>query len=157
MTASRPYHLGPTSKPAEGAPWRSHMRVIRRHMVPAALAALMILPSGCELRCNGPVTIIPIKIKYGGRAVAIATNPADDKSAFVVSESGGIFRTHNFGKPWFHVTKATTFWYSDVHYFHTNPDIIIATAFADMKTSNSGGVWRSTNGGDSWTHIAITP
>jgi hypothetical protein len=127
-----------------------------RHDV--ALVALSLLAAGgCDLRCNGPTTVMSTDIKYGGRAVAIATNPGDDKAAFVVSESGGIFRTQNFGSPWFQVTKANTFWFSDVSYMRGNSDIIIATAFKDLKVANSGGVWRSTNGGDTWTHVAITP
>ena len=70
-----------------------------------ALAAVALLAAGgCDLRCNGPTTILPVKIKYGGRAVAIATNPADDKAALVVSESGGIFQTRNYGQPWFQIT-----------------------------------------------------
>lgn len=131
------------------------MHAIRRSLAFAALT--LLLTGGCELRCNGPVVVIPTKIKYGGRAVAIATHPADDASAFVVSESGGIFRTSNFGSPWFHVSRQSTFWFSDIHYFDANPNIIIATAFEDLRTDNGGGVWRSTNGGDSWQHIAITP
>jgi hypothetical protein len=64
-------------------------------------------PAVVDLRCNGPTTILPVKIKYGGRAVAIATNPADDKAALVVSESGGIFQTRNYGQPWFQITGRT--------------------------------------------------
>lgn len=86
-------------------------------------------------------------ISAGGRAVAIATQPANDNNIVVASESGGLFRTTNGGNNWQHVSGDLTFWFSDVEYHPTNERIVFATAYKDMRTISGGGIYRSVDGG----------
>lgn len=115
--------------------------------------AVAVCAAGCR---KSPVISMKTDIKYGGRAVAIATHPTDNKTAFVVSESGGIFKTRNGGSHWSQQSGSGTFWFSDVLVYAPNPNIVIATAYRDWKTENGGGIWRSTDGGDTWSHVAVS-
>lgn len=119
-------------------------------------AALFL--SGCDLSCT-PRAVVSMqpKIPYGGRAVAVGTDPTDDQTAFVVSESGGIFRSRNGGSIWQQVTGTSSFWFSDVVVLPTDPHVIVAAAFHDTRVVSGGGIWRSTDGGYTWSHVPIAP
>jgi len=94
-------------------------------------------------------------IPNGGRAVAIATNPVDDKKVIVASETGGLFFTWNGGNNWRHVSRVTTFGFRDVMYHPTDPNIVIAAANSDTRFMSGGGIYRSTNGGENWSKATM--
>ena len=67
-------------------------------------------------------------IALGGRAVAIAVDPANENNIIVASESGGLFRSATHGAKWVQVSGSSTFWFTDVAYLPSNSSIVIATA-----------------------------
>ena len=130
---------------------------MRQHPLTGSLWVLLsisLLFTGCQ--CSN-TTIIPPRIKNGGRAIAVSRHPSKGDQLLVVSETGGIFETLNAGQDWRQITDSTTFWYSDVIYDPSDPDILIATAYKDSRVKSGAGVWRSTNGGSSWKQITLPP
>lgn len=121
----------------------------------AVCAALLTVASGV----TPPPAPVPKQpnITAGGRAVAITVNPNDENKIIVASETGGLFRSTNHGLNWTQVSGSSTFWYSDVLYVPSNPDIIVATAYSDTRVVTGGGIWRSINGGGTWSQVALNP
>lgn len=118
----------------------------------AGCILVLLLPS-----CTVLVAPMHPNVVTGGRAVAVTRHPANNNEFFVASEGGGIFKSTNAGVNWTQVSGSNTFGFNDVKYCVSNPNIIIAAANTDTKTSNGGGIWRSTNSGSSWTQIPLTP
>ncbi len=58
-----------------------------------------------------PAPVAPMQpgISYGGRAVAIAVNPANADDILVASETGGLFRSKTHGGLWTQVSESSTF------------------------------------------------
>lgn len=104
----------------------------------------------CNLSQSGP------DIANGGRALAITRYNDDNAKMIVASESGGLFRTLDYGKSWNQISKDKTFWFTDVQYYNVDPQIVFATAKNDTKVPSSGGIWRSLDGGNSWEHMSVT-
>jgi len=98
---------------------------------------------------------LPIGLGNGGRAVAIAVHPADDDRMIVASETGGLFATRDRGVTWRHVSEDTTFFFTDVRYVPTDPNIVVATAERDTRVESGGGIYRSVNGGSTWSQVEI--
>ena len=90
----------------------------------------------------------------GGRAVAIAVKPDDDRRLVVASETGGLFRSFDRGTSWHHVPGLPSHFVHDVSFAALGPDILIATTRSRFRAVNDGGIWRSTDGGASWTQPA---
>lgn len=124
----------------------------------AALAILLVLLAGCGMpAATFDVSSMQPNIANGGRAVAIAVHPADANTSVVASESGGLFRSTDHGATWRQVTGNATFWFTDVAYLPSHPDVILATADRDTRVVSGGGIWRSADGGATWSHVAVTP
>src|SRR6187399_754444 len=124
-------------------------------MVMRSLYLALFALLACSTAC-GVLSPMQPNVVNGGRAVSVTRHPSNNNEFIVASESGGLFKSTNAGVKWTHVSANNTFWFSDVKYCVTDPDIIIATALNDSKVSNGGGIYRSTNGGNSWTQISLT-
>jgi photosystem II stability/assembly factor-like uncharacterized protein len=105
------------------------------------------LAVGCE-----PPQQLHENIPNGGRAVAIAVDPSTSNNLVVASETGGLFRSADKGVNWTQVSGSTTFGYTDVIYARS-PNVIVATAGQDSRTSSGGGIWRSIDNGSTWKRI----
>ena len=117
--------------------------------------AFVLTWSGCT--CASDVTIAPPRVPQGGRAVAIAVSPSNQKRIIVASETGGLFRTFDGGKSFQHLDGFPTYAPVDVAVASSDPNIVIATARDDFRTVSGGGIWRSTDGGGSWKRPAGWP
>ncbi|MGE5323736.1 MAG: hypothetical protein ACM3SW_12785 [Actinomycetota bacterium] len=95
-------------------------------------------------------------VKWGGRTVAIDVSPANTATAIAASESGGLFVTSDSGNTWSHINSLPPFRMSDVKFAPGNPQIVIASAWADSRTTNGGGIWRSADGGATWQKPATS-
>ncbi|HKD78233.1 MAG TPA: sialidase family protein [Candidatus Angelobacter sp.] len=89
-------------------------------------------------------------VKWGGRTLAVAVSPLNTAVAIAASESGGLFITNDTGATWSHIDSLPPFRMSDVKFAPGNSLIVIATSWADSRTTNGGGIWRSTDGGVTW-------
>lgn len=95
-------------------------------------------------------------VKWGGRTVAIDVNPSNTAVAIAASESGGLFSTADSGATWSHIDTLQPFRMSDVKFAPSNPQIVIASALADGRTTNAGGIVRSVDGGATWQKPATS-
>jgi hypothetical protein len=95
-------------------------------------------------------------VKWGGRTVAIDVSPANAAVAIAASESGGLFSTSDSGTTWSHIDSLQPFRMSDVKFAPSNPQIVIASALADGRTTNAGGIVRSVDGGATWQKPATS-
>lgn len=111
--------------------------------------------SGCT--CASEVTIAPPRVPEGGRAVAIAVNQSNQKNLIVATESGGLFRTFDGGASFQHLDAFPTYAPVDVAIASANPNVVMATARDDFRTTSGGGIWRSTDGGASWSRPSGWP
>lgn len=98
---------------------------------------------------------MPIDVRHGGRAVSVAIHPTDESQMLVASETGGLFRTRDGAEHWRHVSRATSFRFTDVHYYPPNPQVIVAGAAQLSAVESRGGIWRSEDGGGSWSKAAV--
>src|SRR5260370_26034569 len=105
-----------------------------------------------------PPSVTPFQpnIKWGGRTVAIDVSPANTATAIPATESGGLFLTTDSGTTWSHVDSLPPFRMSDVKFAPSNSQIVIASAWADSRTTNGGGIWRSVDGGATWQKPATS-
>jgi|SRR5579864_2304048 len=95
-------------------------------------------------------------VKWGGRTVAINVNPSNTAVAIAASESGGLFSTADSGAIWSHIDTLQPFRMSDVKFAPSNPQVVIASALADGRTTNAGGIVRSVDGGATWQKPATS-
>src|SRR5262249_36134101 len=89
-------------------------------------------------------------IKWGKRTVAVDVNSTDTTIGVAASESGGLFKTTDSGFSWSHIDSLRPFRMSDVKFSPRNPQVLIASAWEDSRTTNGGGIWRSGDGGATW-------
>jgi hypothetical protein len=102
------------------------------------------------------VSVFQPNVKWGGRTVAIDVSPANTATAIAASESGGLFLTRDSGGTWSHIDSLPPFRMADVRFAPSNPQIVIASAWADSRTINGGGIWRSADGGATWQKPATS-
>jgi photosystem II stability/assembly factor-like uncharacterized protein len=117
---------------------------------------LRILPAALTLlttRCAVQRSFQP-DIPNGGRAVALAVDPRDERRIVVASETGGLFRSADGGDSWQHASGAITFGFTDVLF--TGPDTLLAAARDDMRAVSGGGLWRSVDGGKTWARPSLS-
>jgi len=123
------------------------------------LSTLAAFPASAQFIAVWQVSEMQPDIEYGGRADSIAVHPANDDILIVSTESGGLFRTADRGVTWTHIDSFPTFWTrrGTVTYLPANPNVVLATANADFKTTNGGGIYRSPDGGVTWNQIPSPP
>lgn len=95
-------------------------------------------------------------IKWSGRINTIAVHPTDPRQLTVASESGGLFQSQDGGETWRHLDGMPAWRTVSVAYYGADPQILIATAREDFKTTRGSGIWRSTDGGETWTKAFIS-
>src|SRR5258706_12326387 len=64
--------------------------------------------------CGSPVSPFQPNVHEGGRAVAIAVNPANNLEMIVASETGGLFSTTTGGGSWQHIDTLKNYGVNDV-------------------------------------------
>ena len=89
-------------------------------------------------------------IPYGGRFVAIDVDPRDQTTAIGASESGGLFKTTDYGRSWHHIDSLKPFRMADVRYLPSG-GLIVATVATDPRQARISGIWLSTDGGTTWS------
>jgi len=100
---------------------------------------------------------MPIDIRHGGRAVAIAVDPEDDDTIVVASETGGLFRTTDGANHWRHQSGSLTFDFTDVAFSTTDPSRVVASAKRDTWVTSRGGLYFSDDKGATWTQVSANP
>ncbi len=105
-----------------------------------------------------PPSVTPFQpnVKWGGRTIAVTVSPANTATAIAASESGGLFLTTDSGATWSHIDSFPPFRMSDVKFAPSNSQIVVASAWADSRTTNGGGIWRSVDGGVTWQKPATS-
>lgn len=96
------------------------------------------------------ITPFQPNIRLGGRAVAVTVHPANYQVAISASESGGLFKTTDFGFTWEHLDALLPFRMADVRFSPDNGNVVLATTLASSTDANRGGIWRSDTGGTTW-------
>lgn len=89
---------------------------------------------------------------FGGRAVAVDTDPSFPNTVLVASESGGLFRSGDGGAHWWHVDSFIPHRMSDLQWSPTDRNVVIATTLQTADSDFPGGIWRSSDGGLTWAH-----
>jgi photosystem II stability/assembly factor-like uncharacterized protein len=120
--------------------------LVRRVPLATELTAIVAL-AGCT---PSPVTIMPPRVKQGGRALSIAVASNNAKHMVVATETGGLFRTFDGGASWQRLDGLPNFKTIDVAIPSLAPDTVIATTESQYRTINDGGIWRSTDDGATW-------
>jgi len=97
--------------------------------------------------------VIPFQpnVPQGGRTVAVAVNPVDNRQLIVASETGGLFWTTDSGNNWQHFDNLKSYDVNDVAYAPGSNNIVVASAYTDFMVSNNGFIWRSVDGGNTWS------
>src|SRR2546425_273341 len=81
-------------------------------------------------------------IQEGGRANTFAVHPTNNNIIFVTSETGGLFRSSDWGARWQHVDSLPCFRTNSVAFAPGDSTILIVTTGDDFKTAGGGGIWR---------------
>lgn len=113
------------------------------------MIALLVLLSSCNSR-KGAMNMKLNGVYWGGRAVAVTVNPANDNTVWVATESGGVFTSQNGGIGWRHIDSLPQFDCFDIKISPADPNVIIATFREDTRNVNGGGIWVSRDGGIKW-------
>jgi photosystem II stability/assembly factor-like uncharacterized protein len=97
----------------------------------------------------------------GGRATAIAGNPARPYTFYMGTAGGGIYKTTDAGTRWTNISDGfvKTASVGALAVAPSDPNIVYAgmgEATARANTLHSGdGIYKSTDGGKSWTHLGL--
>jgi photosystem II stability/assembly factor-like uncharacterized protein len=99
-------------------------------------------------------------IQQGGRANTIAVYPDSNNIIFVASDTGGLFRSLDWGVHWQHVDSLPCFGTNSVAFMPSRVPgelpILFVTTSDDYKVTGGGGIWRSLDVGRSWTPSSVT-
>ena len=124
---------------------------LRGSLASFLLVAFPLIVSLCGCAWHG-VLKQDTAIGWGGRAIAVASDPGNEQFVMAASPTGGVFQSALGGSAWSHVDSMPEFGCFDLRFSPDNPNIVIATAIEDTKAVNGGGIWISTDHGNSWTH-----
>ena len=86
----------------------------------------------------------------GGRIHSIQVHPIDSNEIIIVTEVGGLWKTENGGKKWFHLNNLLAVLANDVAYAPDGKSVI-CTLRRDNRVNNGGGIWLSSDGGSTWS------
>jgi hypothetical protein len=88
----------------------------------------------------------------GGRVQSITVNPTNSDYIIVANQFGGLWKTTNRGRNWFHVDTLPSVFVRDVVYA-PDGNTVIATVARDNRVINGGGIWVSRDWGESWIKV----
>ncbi|HEX6850036.1 MAG TPA: hypothetical protein VF139_01425 [Candidatus Polarisedimenticolaceae bacterium] len=114
-----------------------------------------------SLQDVSPVSVqkIPNPSGTGGRVNGLAVDPTAPLVMYAATEWGGLYKTTDGGRNWFHLPghRATVTW--DVEVDPSDPQRVIATSFYDGRTDAQSGINVSSDGGLTWTRpvTAVPP
>jgi len=96
----------------------------------------------------------------GGRAVAVAGDPARPLVFYFGAVDGGVWKTANGGATWSNVTDGRSDIASvgAIAVAPSDPNVIyVGAGEADWREDLTGGegMWRSTDGGETWRHLGL--
>jgi photosystem II stability/assembly factor-like uncharacterized protein len=97
---------------------------------------------------------LPANTPDGGRANTVLVSPWSPNELFVASDSGGLFKSTDWGVRWAHVDSLPVSDTQSIAYL--DADTLLVSAKADHKLVNGGGVWRTDDGGVIWTQVPLT-
>ena len=86
----------------------------------------------------------------GGRVHSISVHPIESNEIIIATEFGGLWKTENGGKKWFHLDNLLTVFAHDIAYA-ADGKTVICTLRRDNRVNNSGGIWLSSDGGSTWS------
>ena len=89
----------------------------------------------------------------GGRVHSIAVSRQNRDEIIISCQFGGLWKTLDGGKKWFHLDSLFAVASRDVA-FAPDGRTVVATVASDNGSVNGGGIWVSNDGGMSWSHPA---
>ena len=110
----------------------------------AVISLLGCANSAIKINIHGPV-------QNGGRAVAVAVDPANFNNVWVATPTGGLYESPDGGALWAKVDAMPEFGCFDVQFCPSDSRTMIVTCIEDTKAINGGGIWLSTDKGNTWS------
>lgn len=127
----------------------------------AVLIALFVaVPLHAQITTYWSISENQLPTLEGGRVNSIAIDPEHPNERWAASDSGGLFKSTDFGLHWQHVKTLPVIFTQSVVIIPSRsslPNVVLVTAKADFKVRNGGGVWRSTDGGATWIQKLYNP
>jgi photosystem II stability/assembly factor-like uncharacterized protein len=90
----------------------------------------------------------------GGRVNGLAVDPNNAQIQYAATEWGGLYKSTDGGRNWFHLDGHLPSAMWDVEVDPSNSKRIYATSFYDGRVNSLAGINVSTDGGITWTHPA---
>lgn len=132
------------------------MNFLRVVLITLAVA----VPTHAQIPTYWSISENQLPTKEGGRVNSIAIDPEHPNERYVASDSGGLFKTTDWGAHWEHVKTLPVIFTQSVVIIpsrSSSPNVVLVSAKADFKVRNGGGVWRSTDGGATWIQKLYDP
>ncbi|MEO0481008.1 MAG: hypothetical protein AAF196_16175 [Planctomycetota bacterium] len=96
---------------------------------------------------------------FSGRVVDVEAVPGKSTHFYVVTATGGLWKTVNNGTSFESIfDQSTVFALGDLAIAPSNPEVLyLGTGEANNQRSSyhGNGVWKSTDGGETWSHVGL--